>query len=255
MERFLAVDLGNSRLKATLFSEGKVTESAIMTADDIDPLLALVDNHGVEAIAMVAVGHVDVRLVETLRNVADGRFILLSSALPMPVDLSVYRKGALGLDRAAALCGTASLFPGRYCVVVDAGTALTIDHLAPDVSQPRFLGGTISPGVRMRLDALHSGTALLPAVEPAVGLLSLNPSRTDAAMVSGALLGVVGELEVALHAAPAGSKVVITGGDADLILKSVFTCGSDALRDASSVSPDLVALGLLNVFDYNAENL
>ena len=74
-------------------------------------------------------------------------------------------------------------------------------------------------------------------------------------MVSGALLGVVGELEVALHAAPAGSKVVITGGDADLILKSVFTCGSDALRDASSVSPDLVALGLLNVFDYNAENL
>ena len=247
MERFLAVDLGNSRLKATLFSEGKVTESAIMTADDIDPLLALVDNHGVEAIAMVAVGHVDVRLV--------GRFILLSSALPMPVDLSVYRKGALGLDRAAALCGTASLFPGRYCVVVDAGTALTIDHLAPDVSQPRFLGGTISPGVRMRLDALHSGTALLPAVEPAVELLSLNPSRTDAAMVSGALLGVVGELEVALHAAPAGSKVVITGGDADLILKSVFTCGSDALRDASSVSPDLVALGLLNVFDYNAENL
>ena len=245
MERFLAVDLGNSRLKATLFSEGKVTESAIMTADDIDPLLALVDNHGVEAIAMVAVGHVDVRLVETLRNVADGRFILLSSALPMPVDLSVYRKGALGLDRAAALCGTASLFPGRYCVVVDAGTAVTYDAVTPD---GQFIGGNIAPGMNMRLEALHRFTARLPRVQVPRELPegSFLGHDTTSAMILGAVYGIVGSISYYKNHLPSDTRVVMTGGWAGELSR---LCDFDV-----TVDPHLVSKGLNRILIYN-ENI
>src|SRR5205085_3192678 len=65
-------------------------------------------------------------------------------------------------DRIANAIGATHLFPDRNVIVVDFGTATTIDA----VSAARdFLGGVIVPGIRICMGALERNTARLPNVE------------------------------------------------------------------------------------------
>lgn len=115
----------------------------------------------------------------------------------------------LGADRWAALVGARAAC-GAACLVVNAGTALTVDAL-DDAGQ--FLGGLIAPGVRTMLASLASSTAGL-ADRP--GQHRAFPTRTADAMTTGALDAAVGAVERARtrlearcgHAVP----IVLSGG-------------------------------------------
>ena len=79
----------------------------------------------------------------------------------MPIR-NVYRTPqTLGRDRLAAAVGATVLFPGRNVLIVDFGTAVTIDLVTADAT---YRGGCISPGVQLRFGALHDHTAALPLV-------------------------------------------------------------------------------------------
>jgi type III pantothenate kinase len=69
----------------------------------------------------------------------------------------------LGLDRIAAAIGARARFPLKNLVVVDSGTAVTVDAVS---ATGEFLGGAILPGFEAMARALASGTARLPYVEP-----------------------------------------------------------------------------------------
>ena len=138
---------------------------------------------------------------------------------------------SLGVDRwLAALACYRTI--GGPAVIADAGSALTIDVLAKDA----YRGGYILPGHRLMTRALGSGTwgvRVDGADEP-----SLDPGRrTETAVASGGLLALVGAVEKAADRA-AINKVVVTGGDGDLIVASLAT------RFAVIVAPDLVLDGL-----------
>ena len=75
------------------------------------------------------------------------------------------------------------MFPGRRCVIVDAGTALTLDLMS---AAPEFRGGNISAGLKMRLRALHIFTGRLPQVE-AAGRLPEIGDDTETALRCGAV--------------------------------------------------------------------
>ncbi|MBB3170170.1 type III pantothenate kinase [Simiduia aestuariiviva] len=115
----------------------------------------------------------------------------------------------LGVDRWLAALAARRRWPNRPLVVVDAGTALTVDVLRAD----RFEGGFIGPGMHMMRASLFSGTAAVKVPE----LLDATPdapARDTGAAVSGATylmsIGLVGEV-VARYAPDA--EVVVTGGD------------------------------------------
>src|SRR6185503_14975808 len=85
----------------------------------------------------------------------------------------------VGADRLYAAAGAVALY-ARSCVVVDAGTALTVDAVFVGDGTRAFLGGAIAPGPRLLAAALASGTARLPLIEPRVGAQALGTVTEDA---------------------------------------------------------------------------
>lgn len=131
----------------------------------------------------------------------------------------------LGADRIANAAAVATLYP-LPCIAVDLGTACTFDLVVEEADGPRFAGGAISPGLQTMAEALAQRTACLPLISanalrtsPAVGALGQN---TQQAMLAGLLhgwrgmaLGVLAEMRRHLPQEP---SIVLTGGDADLLI-------------------------------------
>lgn len=117
----------------------------------------------------------------------------------------------LGVDRWCALVGARSLTPDA-CLVVMAGTAVTIDSLDAD---GRFLGGMILPGVDLMRRALASETAGLPLAD---GRHVACPRRTDDAIATGIVEALAGAVERAyLRLGGADKSCLLSGGNAGLL--------------------------------------
>ena len=127
----------------------------------------------------------------------------------------------LGLDRVAnvwAVVQGASEDPSQPWLIVDAGTCVTMDLL----HQGTHMGGTISPGLQMRLASMAQGTAVcrspdLMAVPPSLRQATAMGSNTPTALLAGAVGGLVAEIEgrwAALRQEVPNLGLILTGGDA-----------------------------------------
>jgi len=126
---------------------------------------------------------------------------------------------AVGADRLANAVAAYDEFR-TTCIVVDAGTAITVDVVSAD--GPAFLGGAILPGPALAARALSQGTALLPELALTDTAAAVGAS-TAAAVSSGVLRGLAGaadrlisdirdEVGICEH-------TVVTGGDADWLMR------------------------------------
>lgn len=150
----------------------------------------------------------------------------------------------LGVDRWVAMIG-AWVEVGRACLVVDAGTALTIDALD---SGGKHLGGQIIPGPGLMAASLASETSDIPETRrKASGTergLEIFADTTAAAVAQGVLNAAAGAVERAARLQQQhGSEpvIVLTGGDASRILKS--------LDGAAIHRPNLVLQGLARLME------
>lgn len=131
----------------------------------------------------------------------------------------------VGADRLFAARGAAELVE-ESCIVLDAGTALTVDAVvvAEDgAGAPLFLGGAIAPGPRLWAHALHTLTARLPEVELEPGVRALGRD-THEALRSGVVHGFRGAatelaLRVAAEAGLERAPAVLTGGAARFLIE------------------------------------
>lgn len=223
--KFLAIDGGNSRLKVTLFPiDGSAPEVRVFPGEKSDDLLAYIEESRAEMGAMAYVGHVDSRLLETLRRVLNDKFLLITSSTPLPINISYPQPETLGIDRKATAVAAAAEYPGERCLVIDAGSAVTCDL----VTDEGFVKGSISPGLAMRFRALNAFTAQLPevAVPGNSVILPVLANSTDGAILSGVTLGFLNEvladiltLGVELNGV---QRVIVTGGDASLICSRLY---------------------------------
>ncbi len=165
------------------------------------------------------------RLEDALRDEAPlaGRVHRLGRDLPILAPHTIDEGSMIGQDR--LLCGLAAFEKaGQACVVIDAGTAVTVDFID---GTGVFHGGAIAPGASMMLRSLHEWTAVLPLLtpeplpigedEPAWG------TNTKDAMLLGmhaAMRGLVVHL-IDRYAEAFGGypQVIATGGDAPLLFK------------------------------------
>lgn len=157
----------------------------------------------------------------------------------LPLVVRVIEPDRVGIDRlAAAAAATIVKPPDRPAIVVDCGTAATVDMVSID---GHFLGGAILPGPGLLARALAEGTSRLPAV---AALESAPPPRmpgrsTQEAIAAGigwGLRGAIARLvEEARDAGEGNPQVILTGGSAGLL--------RDVLADAVEL-PDLVLAGI-----------
>ena len=135
--------------------------------------------------------------------------------LPLAVDVDEPKR--VGLDRLLnAVAAKTKLPPGRPAVLVDAGSAVTVDWLD---EQHVFRGGAIFPGARLMAKALHDYTALLPQVEVGPPAPVLPGRSTVPAMQAGVFWAVIGGIDriAPPHLGVAVPHIFLTGGDAEWI--------------------------------------
>ena len=169
-------------------------------------------------------------------------FIELTHKTLLPIEIGYETKDTLGMDRVASAVGAQYQFPGKNLLIIDAGTAMTIDMIT---KEGIFAGGNISPGIEMRLKALNQFTDKLPLVHFRDDYTLLGTS-TEMAIRSGVLNGVIFEVQGYINALQNKYKsltVVLTGGDAEFFGKT--------LKSSIFVDFNLIFAGLNRILDYN----
>ncbi|MCQ2295823.1 MAG: type III pantothenate kinase [Bacteroidales bacterium] len=229
----LTLDIGNTMVKWALFEGGCLTRSGRQATLEGVP-------HAERAM-VCASGRVDEAALAALADEVH----ILSAETSLPIGVDYETPQTLGADRVAAACGARRLGEGRACVVVDAGTCITIDYIdAAGV----YRGGAILPGMEMKFRALHTFTAKLPLLSD-VGFdeAPLTGRSTRASMAAGVLTATRFEVEgfVARYRAEAPEcDVLLTGGDAERLW------GEGRLAVAGCrIEPQLVMVGLNEILD------
>lgn len=207
----LAIDAGNSRIKWGLHDGSRWQESGATVVDQLGEVWKTLREPSRIVIANVAGDAVHAALVEAVARWHRRPLWVKVTTSACGVQ-NRYATEQLGADRWAALLGAWQL-RRRACLVVNAGTALTIDALS---AEGVFEGGIIVAGYALQHKALSTNTAALRA--PA-GDYAEFPVTTAGAIASGALHAMVGAIErmAKLTARRWGETpaCLLSGGDAE----------------------------------------
>lgn len=209
----LAIDAGNSRIKWGCFAAGEWLNEGAIAHGDIDSLRAALGN--VTAPRKIIISNVAGVLVQQRLSTALEQFSvpphwIASEKACAGVTNGYAQPSQLGSDRWAALIGARRESNGPV-LVVNAGTALTIDAMNPAGD---FLGGLIVPGIRLMMRSLTTGTAHAHAAH---GEFAALPTNTLDAIYSGALnaaLGAITRMRDALAARTGAEPINIVSGGA-----------------------------------------
>ena len=254
----LCLDVGNTQIVVGVFS-GDTLEVQLRAASTAKPssdelgifLRAALRENGIDpaSIEQIAFCSVVPDIVHSLRNTCRKYFDLEPFVLQAGVKtgLKIRYRNALevGSDRIADAIAAVELFRGQNLIIVDFGTATTIEAITGDRA---YLGGLILPGLRLAMEALEANTAKLPAVE------ILAPSRivgrsTSESIQSGLYFGTLGAIHYAIERiteeefAAQRPTVISTGGFSSLFRDS---------RLFDHVIPDLLLRGLLRALRMNS---
>lgn len=212
----LLLDIGNTRIKWGVMSDDSIAATG---STRLPEMPASLPSHVDAAVASnVAGDEVATRISATVLAQCDAPTVFVSAtASAAGVHNSYADPASLGVDRWMAMIGARALTDSA-CLVVDAGTAITLDALDAD---GQHLGGQILPGLGLMAQSLGSQTSDLPHIGEQ--LLSQLPDgerfgrSTDAAIAQGLLGAAVGAIELAIAALPGDAELILTGGDASVL--------------------------------------
>jgi type III pantothenate kinase len=242
----LVIDIGNTRTKIAFFDQNRLVQQANLPLHSLESLLAAAAN--APAPVQQAIVTSTSKPMEYIVAAFEKQFpiIALQDNTPIPIENAYKTPKTLGKDRLAAVVGASVLFPQQNVLVIDAGTCITYDWIS---AQGVYLGGNISPGLRMRLQAMHHFTAKLPMVLPSTSLLPLNliGTNTESSMRTGASIGLSAEADgmIRRYRKQFGmSKALFTGGD------GAFLHQNTAEKN-TNYEQDIVLIGLNQILIYN----
>lgn len=240
----IAINVGNTRTQIGRFEDGELAAVEHRSNDDLSDIAqavmawwAQISDRPQAAILLASVNDpVGDRLRSTLEGQLSLTVYRVGDDVPVPIGQSLDPETLTGIDRllnAAAAYDTIS----EACIIVDAGTAVTVDFVDGDGT---FHGGAIAPGARMQLRALHEFTSALPEIEFTAPDTDPFGRSTAQAMLHGVhhgIRGLVWKL-VEMYAEQYGAfpMVIATGGDAQTLF------GDDQLIDR--IVPELPLMGI-----------
>lgn len=235
----LVIDIGNTQTKALVFGAGGVQDGLMVAPTGPQALRDILDRHSEMPTAIATV----VELEEAISSLLRERGVLVVDGdTPLPITSRYRTPRTLGVDRICAAVGAHAQFPGRAVLAIDLGTCITCDLVS---AEGEYLGGSISPGLRMRYRALHEFTSRLPLLEPESDE-PLTGTDTEASMRSGVQRGIRSELDAVIdsHLRQYPDLAVVgTGGDL------AFFAG--VLKRPIFADPLLVLRGLHEILLHN----
>ncbi|MHC5055430.1 MAG: type III pantothenate kinase [Planctomycetota bacterium] len=193
----VAVSVGNTTTGAGIYVGGSLVRTTRVPSARLRDIWRVfgraADDFRGETTAVI-VGSVYPALTEAAGEIASHEFDApvryFRRDVPFGLDIRVDSPGDVGDDRLAHALAAFRRVEGA-AVVVDMGTAVTVDAVAPDGA---FLGGAILPGARIAADALAHWTALLPEINLS-GAVRVPGKSTEEAMRLGLLHGAAGAID------------------------------------------------------------
>jgi len=234
----ICIDIGNTNAKIGFFDHADLVEVIPNVTDrKIEKIIKDRNpDHVLVSSVRKGIGKILLKSMKTANT------MLLDHATPLPISSLYKTPQTLGLDRIAAVVGAKSLYESKSCLVIDIGTCITYDLID---SNSTYHGGGISPGLDMRMKAMHKFTSKLPVIA-ATGSPELIGKTTKECMLSGVINGTKAELEGIIHQYKQFFEelnIIFCGGGA------IFF--ESKIKDHIFAVPNLVLVGLNQILRFN----
>lgn len=238
----LTVDIGNTRVKAAVFENNRLKELVVFTKSKIiSEIKKIVKKHLIVSGIISNVASISENKITQLHKIAN--FHVISSNSKVPFTNLYKTPKTLGVDRIALVAAAAKQFTNKNVLIIDAGTCITFDFIN---NKTEYLGGAISPGIRLRYKSLHTFTANLPLID-VLDLEDFIGKNTKESIVSGVLNGVLQEIDgviLGYQQKYLDLTVVLTGGDTKFLSKQ--------LKSSIFANQNFLLQGLNEILKLNA---
>lgn len=229
MSRILTVDIGNTSIAACVFDgDTVISKDRIATRRNYPKVelraflrsISLQDGGCPKgSILSSVVPEINDAVLAAMEAITGKRPVLVDRDMDFGIDVSAYAGGSIGTDRLVDMTAARSIYTNRPVIVCDLGSCTTIT-VCDDNGV--LLGGMISPGIQMSLNAEAQHTSQLPDLL-AGSVTELLGRDTQSNMMSGAVAGAGLMISAAADRIEReydldNAALVITGGHGELIL-------------------------------------
>jgi type III pantothenate kinase len=240
----LIIDVGNSYVKFAVFQQGKLIHKIAKELSHFnDTYINIKDKFSnIEKVIISSVGKLKLSQIETIKN--QDNVLVLDSEVLLPFENSYKTPKTLGVDRMALVSAAVNQFPNKNVLIIDAGTCITYDFIN---FKNHYLGGAISPGIRLRYHSLHNLTANLPLLDSEIPKDIIGQTTTDA-IHSGVINGVLKEIEGVIDEYQKKNSdltVILTGGDTNFL--------SNQLKNSIFANSNFLLEGLNFILEFNTD--
>ena len=242
--RNLILDQGNTYLKAAVVVDREILRQETFKEYSETAMHRLLDGLVPDAVILSSVA--EAKIADDVRASWGNSLYELDHKKPIPFQSKYLTPHTLGLDRIALAAAAVSELPNKNCLIIDAGTCITIDFID---SRGVYHGGSIAPGLMMRYKSLEHFTAKLPLVEHKLPKDLIGDSTNESirsGVVNGTIAEVSGTIQRYQERFP-DVQVVITGGDLQVF--------EPLLKNGIFAAPNFLLKGLNYILEYYAEVL
>ena len=236
----LCLDFGNTRKKAAIFQKNEIDKVMVLPDDTAATIGSLLDIYKPYKSILSSVIDHHTAIEELLA--AKTKFHKLSHLTKLPFTTPVGKPETIGADRLALCAAAVHYYPKKNNLIIGIGSCVTYNFVN---KYQEFIGGAISPGMEMRLKAMHQFTAKLPLVK-ADSNVPLMGYDTTTNLLTGAVLGLSKEIDgfVDAYKEKFGNfNVLLTGGDLVHL--------APHLKNKIFADPDLIFKGLYAISEVN----
>jgi type III pantothenate kinase len=237
----LLIDIGNTLQKIAVVQNDDYLFCESYSCITIEVLLSIFSNYSIKYTIVSSVAAFDKQLLDFLTM--NTKLIHYSHQTKLPISIKYKDAETLGLDRIANAVGAATIFPHTNVLSIQAGTCLVLDFVNDN---NEYLGGSISPGIKMRFEALHEKTKKLPLITIPDIFPNFIEITTTGSLCSGIINGMCHEIDGFIEDYKSNFenlKILLTGGDASSLQKLI--------KNTIFAAPNLVLKGLNEIIKYN----
>ena len=239
----LIIDVGNTNVKLAVFNQDeKMIEKHVVKVEHLKSSIKKIgkENTSIKNAIISSVGKLEASDIGYIESCFDT--LILNSKVKLPFKNSYKTPKTLGVDRIALVCASVRHYPNNNVLIIDAGTCITYDFIT---DKNRYLGGAISPGIRVRYHSLNNLTANLPLLDTKIPK-DIIGDTTENSIHSGVINGVLNEIDGVISEYKEKYEdltVILTGGDTNFLSKQ--------LKSSIFANSNFLLEGLNFILDYN----
>jgi type III pantothenate kinase len=241
----LTIDVGNTRIKSAVFENNTLVEVFVFSNENCEKSIKniFVKFDKIRNLVVASVGKLQKETFEAFSDQVKIHFITRENNFPFQNNYSTPQ--TLGIDRMVLAAGAVLQFPKQNRLVIDAGTCVTYDFIDENNN---YLGGAISPGIRLRYESMHNYTAKLPllTIEEPENIIG---NSTQQAIHSGVINGLTYEINGYINSLKDKNEnfiIILTGGDAIFLAKR--------LKNTIFANSNFLLESLSNLYQYQIKN-